>query len=67
MFLAADTFQYFIFSYLVRMALIIIFRTYIDPILKNLELYLKKFAKWLSAKNPKFKHMLKDYLKADPS
>lgn len=58
MFLASFNFQYFIFSYLVRMALIIVFRTYIDPILKNLELYLQKFAKFISTKNPKFKPYL---------
>lgn len=49
------------------MVLIIFFRTYIDPILKNLELYLKKFAKWLSVNNPKLKPYLTNYFKPDES
>lgn len=65
MFMAAYNFQFFIFSYLVRMALVIFFRTYIDPILKNLELHWGKFARWASAKNPRLKPYFANYFKSD--
>ncbi|KRX03661.1 hypothetical protein PPERSA_04213 [Pseudocohnilembus persalinus] len=65
MFLAANNFQYFVVAYLIRMLLNIIFRTYIDPIFKNVSFYWKKTATWLTQKNPKFEKYLKKYTTQD--
>ena len=65
MFMAAYNFQLFVVSYLVRLCIIMFFRTYIDPILKNLEYNMRKFARFLVQKNPKLIPYLKNYLRSE--
>jgi hypothetical protein len=60
MFLAAESFQDFIISYTIRMALIIAFRMYIMPILKNLEFFTQKLLTWAVDKYPQLEPYLKN-------
>jgi len=45
MFMAAEDFYNFILAFLARLLLIITYRTYLDPILKNIDSNFKKLAK----------------------
>lgn len=55
-----DNFSTFLLTYLLRMILIFLFRIYIDPILKNSEVYIRRFIKWLSM-SPRL-HFLINYI-----
>ena len=60
--MASATFESFIFSYLIRMSLLIGLRTYIDPIIKNINYFFNKLSLWLSSKNPNLEKFLKKYI-----
>lgn len=60
--MASATFESFIFSYLIRMSLLIGLRTYIDPIIKNFRYFVNKLNLWLISKNQKFERFLKKYI-----
>jgi len=60
--MASVTFESFIFSYLIRLSLLIGLRTYIDPIIKNINYFLNKLNLWLSSKHPGLERFLKKYI-----
>lgn len=59
--MAAESFQDFIISYLIRLCLIIFFRTYISPILKNLQFFIRKIATWITVNYPQFAPYIQNY------
>ena len=65
--MSASDFLQFISSYLLRLFIIIFFKTYIDPVLKNLEYNMRKLAKFLANRYPRLKPALKNYLKSNIS
>lgn len=44
----AETFSNFILDFLLRTLLIVLFRVYLDPILKNVEVYLSTIVDWIN-------------------
>ena len=60
--MASSTFFTFIISYLVRLSLLIGLRTYVDPILKNWNFFLKKFGTILSNKHKFFEKRFKKFI-----
>jgi len=60
--MASATFESFIFSYLIRMSLLIGLRTYIDPIIKNIQYFMNKLNLWLISKNAGLERILKKYI-----
>lgn len=60
--MASATFENFIFSYLIRMSLLIGLRTYIDPIIKNIQYFMNKLNLWLISKNEGLERILKKHI-----
>ena len=60
--MASATFESFIFSYLIRMSLLIGLRTYIDPIIKNIQYFMNKLNLWLISKSPGLERILKKHI-----
>lgn len=63
MFMASYNLQFFIISYVARICIIIFFRTYIDPVLKNIEFFLTKLAKFLVKRRSRFAPYFSSFLK----
>ena len=51
--MAAPNLQNFLISYVIRLSILVGLRTYVDPIFKNLNYFLRKLAFWSISKNIK--------------
>ncbi|CAD8201131.1 unnamed protein product [Paramecium pentaurelia] len=54
MFMAAESFQEFVISFVIRLSLIIVFRTYINPVIRNFKHFKKKLMNFMNKWQPFF-------------
>lgn len=61
--MGADDFQSFIFSYFAEVALVIVSRTYVGPLVEKMEVQTQKLAVMLSKKFPFFEALFRNVLR----